>query len=300
MAVDDSVNEEPNPTNNNEDFDLNSARQQLESLLSIGDDSMTTYKKKKKTNKDDEVSTDNFSIQEFLAKTTSSTATSFVELLPPPPPLSSIERDRRLAEIQFLKQLEISDESTSELWNLWYSERGQTALTKLQKTDSLMGDPTSWQECETRLIDLIDTYGVYFIEPVNRLATLYYLQGKFMESYQLCRVILQIKPWHFGALSGIVQVCIGMGDRNAARVWAQKRLPNIAAGTGFPPFTEKDMPVNPRRTEWVEKAVQQAKDRMKQAKERTRKSFGSPEAYYKSGKKNQILDNDQDNTDAWQ
>jgi hypothetical protein len=93
-----------------------------------------------------------------------------------------------------------------------------------------------------------------------------------------------------------------MGDRNAARAWAEKRLPNIVAGSNFPPFAE-DGPENPRREEWVDRAVANAKDLLKKSERNTKKSFGEPEKYYmrSSDDRNssQILDQDQDDG-AWQ
>lgn len=262
-------------------FDLETTRKQLESILSSSPSS------------DSSLTANKFSLKTFL-KSKDTTK------LPPPPPLSSIERDRRLAEIQLLKGLEEGDEATADLWTLWYSERGSTAQTLLKESQQLMGNAKSFKVCEQKLTDLIEDYGIYFVEPVNRLATLYYIQGRFEDSYKLCQVVLQVKPWHFGALSGIVQVCIGMGDRNAARAWAERRLPNIAAGTSFPPFAE-DGPVNPRRTEWVEKAVSTAKEMLKASEKNTQQTFfGKPEDYYsRKANNNQVLDKDGFG-DAWQ
>ena len=45
-------------------------------------------------------------------------------LLPPPPPLTSIERDRRMAKLKLLAQLEDGDEALEQLWSLWFAERG--------------------------------------------------------------------------------------------------------------------------------------------------------------------------------
>jgi hypothetical protein len=212
-----------------------------------------------------------------------------------------------VAEIQLLKRLEEGDDATADLWNLWYSERGTTAQTLLKESQELMAQANtkSWKECEQKLTALIEDYGIYFVEPVNRLATLYFLQGRFEDAYKLCQVVLQVKPWHFGALSGIVQVCIGMGDRNAARAWAERRLPNIAAGASVAPFAvgdDDDGPVNPRRTEWVEKAVANAKDRLKASETDTQTTFfGKPEDYYsrRQANSNEVLDKDGDG-DAWQ
>lgn len=213
-------------------------------------------------------------------------------ILPPLPPLSTIERDRREVEIQLLEKLATQD-SVKELWDLWYSERGGLALARLQQADQLMGDPTSWQDCETSLLQLIDEYSIYFVEPVNRLATLYYLQGKYQESYQLCRLILlKLKPWHVGALAGMVQVCVNRGNREEARYWATKRLPGSVAGSSFPPFDTSNGPVNPRRSEWVQEMVNVAKKMLAKAENTTRQIFGEPEEYYNN------VANDQSQSDS--
>ena len=173
----------------------------------------------------------------------------------------------------------MTNEASSDLWALWYSERGATAKKKLEAADSLMGNPKTWKMSEQYLRELIDEYGLYFVEPLNRLATLYYLQSKFEESYMLCVLILKIKPWHFGALAGITQVCIGLGDRDAAREWAEKRLPNMVAGDSFPPFAT-DGPQNPRRKEWVDRQVAAAEKQLENLERATKKSFfGKPDAY---------------------
>jgi hypothetical protein len=288
------------PTNDGDEssssrqFDVETARKQLESILSSSSSDDGTNPSSSSSSSSI-TANNNFSLKSFLE--------SKDNKLPPPPPLSSIERDRRVAEIQLLKQLllEEGNDATAALWALWYSERGSTAQTSLKQSEQLMGDPTSWKDCERKLTALIEEYGIYFVEPINRLATLYYLQGRFEDSYKLCQVVIQVKPWHFGALSGIVQVCIGMGDRNAARAWAERRLPNSVTGTSFPPFAE-DGPINPRRTEWVEKAVATAKEMLKTSETNTQKSFfGKPEDYYsrKASDPNQVLDKDAD-SDAWQ
>jgi len=263
-----------NAKNNNDPgeespFNADIARQRLESLLG---DSETNSEK------------NNISLLQLLE------SNDFLSALPPPPPLSAIERDRRTAEILMLERLEDGDESLADLWSLWYSERGSTAQSILKETDELLGDPNTWRDCETKLLQLTNDYGIYFVEPVNRLATLYFLQGKFQESYKLCQIILKLKPWHFGALSGIVQVCIRNDDLNAARAWAGKGLPAMQS-TG-----------NYRRTEWVENAVTAAKKMMKQAEKTTQTNLGKPEEYYgkpANSNDNQNLDRN-DETDAWQ
>ena len=107
---------------------------------------------------------------------------------------------------------------------------------------------------------------MYFAEPVNRLATLLYLQGRLEESRALCETVLAVKPWHFGASSGMVMVCAGLGDPNAARQWASRRLPPIQP-TGS----------NKRRRQWVERAVDDATKALLDCERRVKRAFGKPD-----------------------
>ncbi len=292
--------------NSNSDiFDLDLARKRLQSM----------FQKDTPTNisslGSDTEHRDTFQIQKFIKEAAKQskkdgkvgTPTAPEDsLLPPLPPLSTIERDRRQVEIKLLEQL-ASGESMKELWELWYSERGGQALARLQQADQLMGDPTSWKDCETSLLQLIEEYSIYFVEPVNRLATLFYLQGKYEESYQLCRLILlKLKPWHVGALAGMVQVCVNRGDREEARYWASRRLPSIVAGSSFPPFETSNGPLNPRRAEWVQEMVLAAREMLKKAELSTQQQFGEPEDYYakKMVKDSEDSAEDKLEGDVWQ
>ena len=120
---------------------------------------------------------------------------------------------------------------------------------------------------------------------------------KVKRSYD--ELILKIKPWHFGALSGIVQVCIGRGDRNGARFWAEQRLPNAVSGKSFPPFSE-DGPMNPRRQEWVEEQVNLAEKMLKKAERETKISFGEKDTYHQDIRENKSSLTDDEDESAWQ
>lgn len=230
------------------------------------------------------------------------------ELLPKQPPLTAAERDRRLAEIELLKELGDSDDALEKLWDLWFSERGATARQRLEQADRFLAGGQVLA-AEKMLKQMIQEYGVYWVEPINRLATLLYMDGRLEESYQLCLVILHLRPYHFGALSGIVAVSIGLNKREQARRWAEKRLPSRVASSSFPPFSENG-PSNPRRIEWVRNAVKEAQEALSRLDYQTKKDLGRPEDYYKNKKspqkketgptgepQSQLFDDDED---AWQ
>ena len=206
--------------------------------------------------------------------------------LPRRPPLTSIERERRLAEIELLKNLRNDDdEAISDLWSLWFAERGPRAEAILKEADELMGGHVREQlEAERLLRSLIEEYGVYFAEPMNRLATLYYTQGRLEEALALNKIVLAVKPWHLGALSHIVMVYEAIGDSMSARSWARFRLPNISRmGSSNN---------NKRRENWIEKAVTDATRLYEQGEITNAMTFGESDKRFYQSK------NTED--DAWQ
>lgn len=262
-------------------FDVESSRRQLENMFSNTETDANKNSNETAGDEDDEETT-NISFSKILSDYENGIDFS-LDSFPPPPPLSSIERDRRLGEIKLLECLAESDDAVSELWNHWYSERGASAKSRIEKLGELITDPRDWIDCEQGLIEMVDEYGIYFVEPVNLLATLYFLMGKLKLSYKLCEIILTLKPYHIGALSGIVQVSLGLNDVEATREWAAKRMPR--ASTAPAEVVEDALQVdNPKRVEWVEKAVAVANDLLDQADKRTQVDFfGKPEIYYDNG-----------------
>lgn len=253
-------------------FDIEAARKKLESIVGGRNDGEV-----------------NFEDQPTISRLRSENQTISVHdmSLPDAPLLTSIERERRQAEIGILQRLEYGDEPLSDLWTLWFQERGAEAAAHLVRADQLFSHPRTWDQAEGVLRDLIAKYGVHWAEPVNRLATLYYMQGKLKESASLCQTVLAIKPWHFGALSGIVFVFGGMHDADEARHWAVRRLPTFAP-----------IGSNKRREQWVEMAVRKAEDSLEAAERRLQHSFGGKDGHIVDGSIRYY--NELDEKDSWQ
>jgi hypothetical protein len=331
----DENNEKNNSNNASDDasFNVNEARSQLESLIDKNDDTSKKLRQEQ-----------SWTVASLLAAVSARNDNDndkddydMVVTLPPPPPvLTAADRDRRLTEIHLLQRLDPSssaddDDNDDEnddnvavnlLWDLWYGERGIQAKRRLEETHQLMGisDAASLKKCEEILHEMIEQYGIYYYtEPLNRLATLYFLQGRHDESYKLCRIILQIKPWHFGALSGIVLVLwqqqqqqqLGSSNKqrkkNEAQKWAEQCLPPArVASISFPPFTERSSgdgkpAKNPRRKEWVTNAVKAAKEALQTAEQRAKESLGEPEEYYYYYSADEsILESTEDDSADWQ
>lgn len=211
-----------------------------------------------------------------------------------PRPLTALEVERRETEIELLRQLRHGNGASQELWQLWYHEKGKEGAAQLQWVEHCMAalpgsggsstaasggsssssssadDGPRWEDAEITLFQLIRQHGTTWVEPINRLATLYYIQGRIQEAEVLCHVVITLKPWHFGALSGLVAVYAARHELDQARHWAARRLPSWQ-----PPSSSSQSPFvvgtnsnnysnNMRRHQWVQEATRQARFRLQQ------------------------------------
>lgn len=271
------------------DFDLEAARQQLESLVTTEEQPqqpMMAHETWPSARHIDH----HFQDMDDIDPSHYVPATVEMEL-PPPPPLTSIERERRLAEIQLLEQLLHGDDALADLSTLWSQERGPDAARRLAHVEELAAQgPRKWTDAEDELRALIQEYGVRWAEPVHRLATLLYMQDRLEEAEEMSLAVLAVKPWHYGALSGLVMVYAGQKDPYRARQWAAHRLPS---------FCQEGL--NRRRFTWVQAAVAQVRESLEESKDRLREAFGAPDEHITTPPgHHQVLEDDGNDDDAWQ
>jgi len=223
---------------------LEKAREQFEQMISLPNDN----KEPEPSTEKEIYSSSSMDEDERFTLGTKTISTAVLSNRHSPPPLTAILRERRLKEIHLLSSLAYNQDATNELWALWIGERGPEAAQHIMHAEGLIA-VESWNEAELVLLSLIEEHGIHWAEPVNRLATLYYMQGRIDEARALCELVLETKPWHFGALSGIVMVCTAQSDAAGARFWAEKRLP----------------PPGDRRTKWTEEATGSAHESLSKA-----------------------------------
>ena len=118
-----------------------------------------------------------------------------------------------------------SPNAIAALWDHWFGEEGEDARASIEDAAGSLQDPDAAGEAPSLLALTIRFPG--WAEPVNRLATLRFLQRRFAESAELCERVLALKPWHFGALHGIVMCHTELGDHKAAMRWAENVLPEL-------------------------------------------------------------------------
>ncbi|HEY9809528.1 MAG TPA: tetratricopeptide repeat protein [Halomicronema sp.] len=118
--------------------------------------------------------------------------------------------------LQDLKNEEetIRNQATQELWQRWFMQKGTYGWQLLQKTQKLLekGNVSQAEEALTLLIsDLPD-----FAEAWNRRAVLYYTIGEYPKSIKDCKKVLELVPFHFGALHGLGLCYAGLGQYREA------------------------------------------------------------------------------------
>jgi len=105
-------------------------------------------------------------------------------------------------------------ELEDEIWHLWMQHPHRAASRALDlAADDIAGQ--RFDLAETRLHYLVRACPD-FPEAWNKSATLYYLMERDEESVQAIHRTLELEPRHFGALSALGEICMGLGDRDAA------------------------------------------------------------------------------------
>ena len=119
------------------------------------------------------------------------------------------------------------ERAVGDIWDHWLGEEGASARREIDEAEGNV----------EALLELMDAFPDW-TEPVNRLATHRFLEGleairdgaggarqDFEDSARLCLRVLRDKPWHFGALSGIVMVYAHIGNTEEANRWARQAMP---------------------------------------------------------------------------
>lgn len=120
---------------------------------------------------------------------------------------------------KYLKDLasadpDIRSRATSELWDMWYREAGDEAETRLREGIHLM-EAKKLREAEKHFAHLAGDYPK-FPEGHNKLATIFFLNGKYKDSLKECRISLNLNPNHFGAWNGMGMCLYNLGQYNDA------------------------------------------------------------------------------------
>lgn len=112
--------------------------------------------------------------------------------------------------------------ATIGLWECWLNEKGPAARGRIDEGIKRMetGDLDGAQNVfQSLIVEFPD-----WAEAINKQATLLYLRGLAGDSLDLCRIVVEMKPNHFGAWNGLALCAVQMEDWETALSAAQKAL----------------------------------------------------------------------------
>ena len=95
----------------------------------------------------------------------------------------------------------------SKIWNLWLNN-GSTENSNTQMQLGLELLQNSKFDQALSLFKNLSKKEPVWAEPINKIATIKFLQGDYLGSINDIKSTLKLEPRHFGALSGLVQINI--------------------------------------------------------------------------------------------
>lgn len=109
---------------------------------------------------------------------------------------------------------DVRAEATQALWQMWFGQKGQMGFQALQRSQALMeaGQATEAEMVLTELIEAMPD----FAEAWNRRAVLYFVEQEFDKAISDCLKVLELVPYHFGALHGLGLCYASIGELRQA------------------------------------------------------------------------------------
>lgn len=96
---------------------------------------------------------------------------------------------------------DIRNQATAELWHIWFHQKGRFGMELLERCQVML-EVGNITQAETLLTQLVSDQPD-FAEAWNRRAVLYYTLGNHERARDDCLQVIQLNPFHFGALHGL-------------------------------------------------------------------------------------------------
>ncbi|MEO0768639.1 MAG: tetratricopeptide repeat protein [Cyanobacteria bacterium J06649_4] len=108
--------------------------------------------------------------------------------------------DRLLADLK-VPDASVRDRATATLWQAWFHQKGVHGAQQLMEAQSLI-DAGQVSEAESALSAIIEAQPD-FAEAWNRMAVLHFTQSDYWQAIADCQKVIELVPYHFGALHGL-------------------------------------------------------------------------------------------------
>jgi len=112
--------------------------------------------------------------------------------------------------------------ATAGLWECWLNEEGPDARTAIDEAIRLM-ERGNLVDAERQFISLSRQFPGW-AEPINKHATILYMRGRASRSLELCELVVEMKPRHFGAWHGMALCAVKLHQWRIAIQAAREAL----------------------------------------------------------------------------
>ena len=109
--------------------------------------------------------------------------------------------EKELLQDLLSENAQLRQTATKALWNLWLSQAGEKAESRI-RTGTKQMDRRQYELAQQEFENLVMDYPK-FAEAHNKLATVLYMQRKYVQSIKECQITLKMNPNHFGAWNGL-------------------------------------------------------------------------------------------------
>ena len=110
-------------------------------------------------------------------------------------------KEKELLQNLLSENAQLRQTATKALWNLWLSQAGEKAESRI-RTGTKQMDRRQYELAQQEFENLVMDYPK-FAEAHNKLATVLYMQRKYVQSIRECQITLEMNPNHFGAWNGL-------------------------------------------------------------------------------------------------
>ena len=110
-------------------------------------------------------------------------------------------KEKELLQNLLSENAQLRQTATKALWNLWLSQAGEKAESRI-RTGTKQMDRHQYELAQQEFENLVIDYPE-FAEAHNKLATVLYIQRKYVQSIRECQITLEMNPNHFGAWNGL-------------------------------------------------------------------------------------------------
>ena len=112
--------------------------------------------------------------------------------------------------------------ATAGIWECWLNEEGPDAREAIDQAISLM-ERGNLADAERQFISLSRQFPGW-AEPINKHASILYIRGRHERSIELCDLVVEMKPHHFGAWHGMALCAIKLHQWRLAIQAAREAL----------------------------------------------------------------------------